>query len=126
MVSRANHRRLAWLALFALWLQLGLSFAHTHPEDFFGLGAGSGHAAQLTADRHTIPGSPASPFSDGLAHDACAICATMALAGSLVLPAPVQIASPGVGVGAAVPLHDAFVLIGASHLLFQTRAPPIV
>jgi hypothetical protein len=124
MVSRANHRRLAWLALFALWLQLALSFAHTHPEDFFGLVAH--HDAQLTTDRHTVPGSPTSPFPDGLAHDACAICASISLAGALVLPAPLQIASAGVRDGAAMPLRDAFVLISASHLLFHTRAPPIV
>jgi|HubBroStandDraft_1064217.scaffolds.fasta_scaffold28817_2 hypothetical protein len=121
--GRATHRRSAWLALFALWLQLALSFGHYHAEDFAGLGAPSTadvvHAAPL-------PSSPFNPLSEGVAHEACAICASMALADSLVLPDPVRVATRPLRGWRSLATPEAFVLAGTPHRLFQTRAPPVV
>jgi hypothetical protein len=125
LLSPANHRRAGWLALFALWLQLALSFGHSHAEDFAGFGAPPHpETAQVVADRSVPPGAPA-PYSGGLAHDDCAICAAMALADSLVLadlgtaPAPTLVGARPL----AIP--DTVVLVDGPHRLFQTRAPPV-
>jgi len=123
LLSRANHRRAAWLALVALWLQLALSFGHYHVEDFAGLGRLSG----FELVRATPPsGSPVNPFSEGIGHEACAICASMALADCLVLPDPVRVATPSLPGCRSRATPEAFVLAGAPYRLFQTRAPPVV
>jgi hypothetical protein len=123
LLGRRSHRRITWLALFALWLQLGLSFGHTHPEDFFGLGGQ--HQTQLIAAAHTAPGLPGGPISDSLGHEACAICASISLAGTLVVAVPPVIAPPRFDRRAPPPLFDYVVVYRAPHLLFQTRAPPV-
>ena len=123
LLRRRLHRRVAWLALFALWLQLGLSFGHTHPEDFFGLDHHK--QAQLTA-AHTAPGAPAGSIADVLGHEAsCGICASVALAGTVMVPIPPVVALPRFERGAPPPLYDHAVVIRPPHLLFQTRAPPV-
>jgi hypothetical protein len=122
LLGRSIHRRVAWLALCALWLQLGLSFGHAHPEDFFGLGGP--HQAQLSAD-HAVPGLPLGPISDPLGHEACSICASVSLAGVLIVPVPPAIVPPRFDRGAPLPLYDHVVTFRAPHLLFQTRAPPV-
>jgi hypothetical protein len=123
LLSRANHRRAAWLALVALWLQLALSFGHYHAEDFAGLGRPS--SAELVKAA-PLPGSPANPFSEALGHEACAICASMALADGLVLPDPVRVAAPSLRGCGSRATPEAFVLAGTPYRLFQTRAPPVV
>ena len=124
LLGRVIHRRVAWLALFALWLQLGLSFGHTHPEDFFGLGGDK--QAQLTAT-HMAPGAPAGAMADVLGHEAtCSICASISLAGTVIVPVPPVVAPARFERGAPPPLYDHAVVARPSHLLFQTRAPPVV
>jgi hypothetical protein len=125
LLRPANRRRAAWLALFALWLQLALSFGHSHAEDLAGLGAPHFGTAQVVADRSMPPGAPA-PYPGALAHDDCAICAAMALADSLVLPdlAPVPAPTPIGTQPLAMP--DTVVLVDGAYRLFQTRAPPVV
>jgi hypothetical protein len=49
----------------------------------------------------------------------------MALAGTLVVPAPPVIVPPRFQRGAPPPLYDRVVVFYAPHLLFQTRAPPV-
>jgi hypothetical protein len=123
MLGRRLHRRVAWLALFALWLQLGLSFGHTHPEDFFGLGGKK--QAELTA-AHTSAGAPVGSIADILGHEAtCAICASVALAGTIMVPVPPVVAPPRFERGAPPPLYDQAAVFRPPHLLFQTRAPPV-
>jgi hypothetical protein len=123
LLSRANHRRAAGLALFALWLQLALSFGHFHAEDFAGLGT---PGAPALARSTPLPVSPLDPFSDGVAHEACAICASMALAECLLLPDPVPLAMPPLHRHSSLAMPGAFVVVGTRHRLFQTRAPPSV
>jgi hypothetical protein len=123
LLSRVNHRRAAWLALFALWLQMALSFGHYHAEDFAGLGAPSPPDVARAAP---LPFPPLNPFSEGVAHEACAICASMALADSLVLPDPVRVATPPLPGCRSLATPEALVLADTPHRLFQTRAPPTV
>jgi hypothetical protein len=86
---RSKAKRLSLLALFALAMQIGLSFGHTH-------------VAAWSADRTQIAAnSPAGDTSGH--HDAadavCAICVTTAMAASglhtavPVLPLPVRFAA---------------------------------
>ena len=102
------------LALFALALQLLLSFGHTHAEDF---AAAPGHAIVAPADP--------SPDEDGDRHHAdCAICAVIHLTGTLLLPAPPHIALPAAETFARVATRDLREPSRAPRQPFQARAPP--
>ena len=77
------HRR--WggrLALFALALQLGLSFGHIHAEDL-GLAAPANAVAYHVNTPAADDGLPAQGRDD---HDSCAICIALGLTASSVLP----------------------------------------
>jgi hypothetical protein len=121
---RSNIRFGAFCALFALAIQLLLSFGHVH----------AGASARLSASlplsmagvNQPTPDDPAVPSKQtGLAGDYCAICAQIELAGSLVpatgpvslVPDPISRAHPGTSAGPA--------LTASSHLFFQARAPPL-
>jgi hypothetical protein len=112
----------AGLGLFALVLQLFLSFGHVHARDLmtpraFAVAAAVGKSSQP-------PGQEQIP--SGLPDDDCPLCATMHMAASGLPPAPPSIAGP---VDFAHVLHrtslEAFGLGVTRHVLFQTRAPPI-
>ena len=110
---RRNRGFCGWLALFALALQLALSFGHTHAEDSAGIAGHSPLSVSNTAPQH----------DDGDARDNCAVCLTAQLLGSGAqteppvialpdLPAFTVIARPGVSVVAHI------------FLSFQARGPP--
>src|SRR5438128_3708538 len=93
---RSRARLGAWLALFALTLQLVLTFGHVHLDRAAPLNPVSAiTAAAASAD----PATPAAP--DTVADDYCAICALIHLAGSLTpaeapaLPVPIAFDRPG-------------------------------
>src|SRR5262249_2181872 len=110
----------AGLGLFALLLQLTLSFAHVHPEDLIGASAAGiaeamGNAlADGDQERHA-PGAP---------HDDCPICSVMHLAGTIVLPDPPALALPTQFAVAIFPTDDLVSIVVPRRLPFQTRAPP--
>ena len=107
------------LALFALALQLVLSFGHIHPDDFFRLEAPS--SARTAANTAPLPApAPALP-----SHDDCAICVSMAMVGSSVLPAPVALVPPATLVAVFARPIDAPILAVPLRLSFRSRAPPI-
>ncbi len=76
---RSNARRLSLLALFALALQFGLSFGHFHADRLAGAAAISNHASASTPDSGHDQDNP---------DDFCAICATIAMADTLVDAVP--------------------------------------
>ena len=82
---RSNRGVVAWLALFALACQLVLSFGHIHTSQFSG--GSLAFAAAETGDT-LADGLPSAPQKNpiGLAGDFCAICASINLAGTLILP----------------------------------------
>ena len=108
------------LALFALALQLTLSFGHVHAEDF-----APAAGIQATVDADHDAGNPAEPDHHGRSHDDCAICATTALLATLVIPPPPALDLPATYSFAF--LDEAIVRdwIGAAPRLFQARAPPL-
>ncbi len=128
MLQRRSIRRVgARLALLAVWLQIVLTLGHIHPSNIYLYGhpvvQGQG-GAQFVMDRHATP-IPLAPQSDNEAADqACSVCANMALAGSLILPAPLGIEAQSAAVLAPVTPAIPLLLSAAPYLLFQTRAPP--
>ena len=121
-----SHTRLgSWAALFALAIQLALSFGHVH------VGGGDPRSwgplvLRLAAEPPPgLPDAPAVPANHkpaGLAHDLCVICSAMQLA---YTAAP----SPSVPLPAAVskilldPSGD-FAIAASPHRPFRARAPP--
>ena len=118
---RSIRRFGAGLGLFALLLQLALSFAHVHPEDLLGApaaGIADAVADKASADRDQDRRAPGAP------HDDCPICAAMHLAGTIVLPNPPALALPTAFTVATFAAEDFVTIVVPRRLPFQTRAPP--
>ena len=114
---RKNNRLGAWAAVFALAIQLVLSFGHVHLDNFQGTSSVTASASQP---------QPNTPDDDdrGTGHDFCAICAALNLTSSSVLP---TVALP------ATPVDHPYTWAGALQFAqvfervqfpFQARAPP--
>jgi hypothetical protein len=84
---RQNIRWGVRLALFTLAVHLALSFGHVHAD---ALPYQSAAASAATMDSHSdvapSPDRPTHPYNNSTAHDFCALCASIGLLGSLVLP----------------------------------------
>jgi hypothetical protein len=115
---RTNCRLGAWAALFALCIQLALSFGHIHLEDI--QGSPSATVAQLQTQNE----SPADDDHGKPGHDFCAICAALSLTSNSVLPTVSLL---------TVPVDRAYEWIAdfrtaqvsfGLHFHFQARAPP--
>jgi hypothetical protein len=111
----------AALGLFAVLLQLALSFAHIHARDVVAWSP-DGRPAAIQAVEHQHRNQGGLPASD----DDCPICAAMRLAASGVAPLPSAATGP-VDFILIVhrPFATAFIPTRAPHTLFQTRAPPV-
>jgi hypothetical protein len=110
------------LALFALALQIVLSFGHVHLGDF--KHGGRGLAVAGTPAGPSAPTQqPQQPVSD--ADNYCAICATIHLAATSLLPQAPQLPEPF----AAGPVKHANFIATSSFSTrrapFQSRAPPL-
>jgi len=134
---RSNIRHGSRLALFALAIQLGLSFGHFH-----GSAAQAGPAIQsaplqtsvhdanglpaATADNQAAQPQPAPDHDSGQQPgDTCAICAVMAMAGNLLFATPPLLLLPQ-AVEFLYQTTDAeFVHLNSARVAFQPRAPPI-
>ena len=108
-----------WLALLAMFIQFVASFGHFDPGDFAFLR--NGHGSPTLAASHTAGGG-----GNGMASDAdCPICASIIMLGSSAMPEGVRLPTPGVQHGIVVASFDALHLTPPSHLLFETRGPPL-
>ena len=114
---RLQAKKLSLLALFALALQFGLSFGHTHASYFALTGA---QAASLSA--HTPDGD----HDHNAAGDICAICATVAMAGSLVDATPPVLPVPTSFHAARHALLAQSDAPDPQRAAFQSRAPPSI
>jgi hypothetical protein len=117
---RTNRRFCAALALFALTLQLALSFGHIHLRDFVGIPGTAVAQAQITA-----PHSPNTNAADQVNDGYCLVCATVALSGTLVLSALLALLLPSNSTDVShwyrlADRRDRF-----DHALFSARAPPL-
>lgn len=108
-----------WLALLAMFIQFVASFGHFDPGDFASLE--HGHSSLTLAACHVAGGG-----DNGMASDAdCPICASITMLGSSALPESVRVPQPAVHHGLVVASLDALHLTPPSHLLFETRGPPL-
>jgi hypothetical protein len=103
---RSHRLSVASLALFALACQFVLAFGHIHLSHFTGnssdwvVAAAAGKAVAAATARITsadLPSLPRQNSPSRLGDDFCVICASIGLAGALVVPAapavPAEIAS---------------------------------
>jgi len=118
---RSLRRFGAALGLFALLLQLAMSFGHVHPDDLFASASG---ASGQVADQVQAGGGGADRHAPGAPHDDCPICAAMHLAGTIVMPEAPVLAVPTRFTAAHFATADLAQLFVPGRLPFQTRAPP--
>ena len=117
-----THRRIGGtLALFALALQLALSFGHVHLRDFAGIPGSAVAQAQVTA-----PHGPDGDAADHASDDYCLVCATVALSGTLVLPVLPVLSPQSNSFDVSHWYRFADRRDRVDHALFSARAPPLV
>jgi hypothetical protein len=126
---RANRLFGGCLALFALAIQLAVSFAHIHPQDLFsrpevGLGAKNSSTTVL-ADGENFFDKRTDNHGGGLPHDNCAICASINLISSALAVQGPDLSIPATFDSVQLPSISDFEFKSNRHSLFQTRAPPI-
>jgi hypothetical protein len=126
---RANRLFGGCLALFALAIQLAVSFAHIHPQNLsprpeLGLVAKSSSTTVL-ADGETIFGKRTDNHGGGLPHDSCAICASINLISSALTVQGLVLSIPANFDSVQLQSISDFEFQSNRHSLFQTRAPPI-
>ena len=109
----------AWLALFALALQLALSFGHVHPEDFAVANSGI-----VTIGPHNSGTIDDDGDHHGPGHADCTICAVIHLAGTLLLSPPPFVALPATESHAWFAESTQYDAPHAPRQPFQARAPP--
>jgi hypothetical protein len=113
---RSNVKFGSQIALFALAIQLALSFGHFH-----------GIAAQVAPSiQSTEQLPPPSQDSDRHPDDVCAICTVVALASTAMAAAPPALPIPQAFELTHPPMDAAFVHPRSARAAFQSRAPPIV
>ncbi len=118
---RANIRFGSRLALFALAVQIVLSFGHVHVSD---LAAGTGPNALVVADASGNGHSRNAP-APGALDPACAICALIQLA-STSAPSTAPVVLPPTLVGhMELDAPDQAVLATSPPAHFRARAPPL-
>ncbi|HLN11514.1 MAG TPA: hypothetical protein VK281_21520 [Xanthobacteraceae bacterium] len=106
------------LALFALAVQLGVSFGHIHERDLL---PGNASASKVAGASRQAPITPAQPSDP----DGCAVCAIVAMAASLAIPAPPAIVHAPVWVSAWLPDRATVAAPSSRRQQFQARGPPV-
>jgi hypothetical protein len=112
---RSNIRHGARFALFALAVQLALSFGHFH--GFVAQAAPSIQSAQQQL--------PASNHDSDQPNDPCAICAIIALANTVLVATPPLLLLPQAIDLLYLSPDAAFVHLKSASVAFQPRAPPL-
>jgi len=132
---RSNIRHGSRLALFALVLQLVLSFGHNHPAVAQGAtsaGQSDVAAADLSFTTGIAAQNPAAAVEqprsgddrDQRSHDPCAICAVMALASAALFATPPVLLLPQAVEFLYLVTDAEFAHLNSTHAGFQPRAPP--
>jgi hypothetical protein len=116
----------SWLAVCLLLVQLIAAASHFHPEDFAFLKGKADAAVGIAATAQGGAPLPAGGQPSLPAHDDCPLCFNLHVVGASALPAPTALALPGEHAPAPPMPGVELVLTSAPHLLFQTRAPPIL
>jgi hypothetical protein len=126
---RSKRTGVGWLALFALTCQIVLAYGHVHLGKING-GSGASTtvwsiaAAPVADPDAAAPSSPLQKNPNGLADDFCAICASVSLASTLVVPVAPAIDIPTTSVRALPWWSASTELASLDHFLFNARGPP--
>ena len=119
---RSNRRIAAWVASFALALQLVLSFGHMHLESM-GL-ASPAVASSAQSQGAANDGAPPGGNRGEGADDICAICAALSLTATSALPTVVALVlALAQGREWLADVRSALIPF-TLHFAFQARAPP--
>ncbi len=110
---RAHAKRLSMVALFALAVQLGVSFGHFHRDGLL----------TVSAAQTTITASDTSPDADARG-DLCAICVTIAMANTAVDAAPPILPLPALFARTTTSLPAIIGISEPRRAHAQSRAPP--
>ena len=119
----SNSGRVAWVAFFALACQFALTFGHVHFANVsvISVALGSSEAANNSAG---APSPPAQQAPTGLAQDFCAVCNTISLANTLILPVAPQ-PYPPISFGRNLQWSQAETeLTSHERFHFNARGPP--
>jgi len=114
---RANRPVSSCLALFALALQLALSFGHVHLDDL-----ALGKATLAATQKASQSGTPSGTVPDR--DEVCAICAVISLSGALLIPDAPALVFAGAQHQAFFPDLAAILVFEHTRPQFQARAPP--
>ena len=129
---RSQKLKSASLVLFALACQFAFAFGHVHLDRSAGtsnwvIAAALGKAIAAPAGKVTsadLPTSPRQKSPSSLGHDFCAICASISLAGAVIVQdAPTLLP----GISFSKELHWSFAATRAAsidHFRFNARGPP--
>jgi hypothetical protein len=117
---RSNIRHGARLALFALLVQFALTFGHSH---WFAQ-ATSLAQASLQPSASVEKQSPAGPDREQPGDDNCAICALVAMAGTVVSATPPLLLLPQAVELLQLTTDAEFAHLKSAGTGFQPRAPP--
>jgi len=122
LTSSPRHRVHAWIALFAVWLNLALAQGHMHAVDVWGpLGhpvtVGNTETA-LGADPRQDPGLLATDND-------CAVCLAMAIAGAGRAAVEITLAAPRVGDAPAFLVGESLPPSPRPFAPSLPRAPPV-
>jgi hypothetical protein len=115
---RSNRSLNSYLALFALALQLALSFGHIHLDDL-APGKTTIAAAQEVWDLASVPSGTVPERGE-----VCAICAIINLSGSLLIADAPTLVFAGAQHEAFFPDLVAVLASDLTRAQFQARAPP--
>ncbi|QOZ67035.1 DUF2946 domain-containing protein [Bradyrhizobium arachidis] len=128
---RSNIRHGARLALFAMLVQLALTFGHSHwfaqaaPLAAASLQQTDSGKAVASSDRTAVQKqSPGSPDREQPGEDNCAICAVVAMAGTVVFATPPLLQLPQATELLYRALDAEFTHLESARTAFQPRAPP--
>ena len=113
---RSNIKYGSRTALLALAIQFVLSFGHFH-----GIAAQAAPAIQAVQQQQ----APSSPDPDQHRGDACAICAVMAMANTVLFATPPLMLLPQAVEFLYLTTDAGFVHLNAVRVAFQPRAPPV-
>jgi hypothetical protein len=111
---RSNISHGSRLALFALAIQFVLSFGHFH-----------GIAAQAAPAFQSLQQATFDHDSDPSSHEACEICAVIAMANTVVSAMPPLLVLPQRYDFSYLIADARFVHLNPARVVFQARAPPI-
>jgi hypothetical protein len=127
MIWFPAHRRAgSRLALVALVLQLVLSFGHIHP---IAAPSTSAEAASVATPidvtgAHLAASDQPAPSPDEHDGDGCAVCATLAMAHSVLAAVPPALPLPQFGLAFERTAERAAQVAARTAAAFQPRAPP--